>query len=452
LPNLRLVKTDSGGDTAPEAPIPLSELQREVERRLASGDNGATEAVDLVLEHAVQRKASDVHFEPWDDCLSLRYRIDGMLHDSVRIPKKYQDKVIARIKILAKIAVYHKDQPRDGRIECDATTSGKPMRVSTLPTVYGEKTVVRILDSDDSLYSLNALGFQPDTTAALRSTLLRPQGTLLLTGPSSSGKTTSIYALLRELVASRKPAPHIVTIEDPVEYRLGNIAQTEVNAVNSYTFEAALRAVLRQDPEVIMLGEIRDPETARSAIQAGLTGHLVISTIHSGTAAGVFTRLLEMGVEPYLVASSVTGVLAQRLVRQVCPQCRTQYQPETALLTGFGLNGDSNGLFHPEGPTPGADSANKPLLSPFKHGAGCEACQGIGYVGRRAIAEMLTVDEDIAEQVLTRPRTRVLHDTACAAGMRSLADDGLLHVRAGETTLEELRRVIPPSAQEGATA
>ncbi|MCP4644206.1 MAG: type II/IV secretion system protein [bacterium] len=441
--------------------MPLSELQREVERRLASGDNGATEAVDLVLEHAVQRKASDVHFEPWDDCLSVRYRIDGMLHDSVRIPKKYQDKVIARIKILAKIAVYHKDQPRDGRIECDATTCAKPMRVSTLPTVYGEKTVVRILDSDDSLYSLNALGFQADTTAALRSTLLRPQGTLLLTGPSSSGKTTSIYALLRELVASRKPAPHMVTIEDPVEYRLGNIAQTEVNAVNGYTFESALRAVLRQDPEVIMLGEIRDPETARSAIQAGLTGHLVISTIHSGTAAGVFTRLLEMGVEPYLVASSVTGVLAQRLVRQVCPQCSEPYEPEAALLEGFGLDGDSNSLFAdipPEtgkniprrsAPPPSKGDSDNPLLSPFKRGAGCDACQGIGYVGRRAIAEMLTVDECIAEQILNRPRTRVLHDTACAAGMRSLADDGLLHVRAGETTLEELRRVIPPSAREG---
>jgi len=243
----------------------------------------------------------------------------------------------------------------------------------------------------------------------------------LLTGPSSSGKTTTIYAVLRALADSRTPLPHIATIEDPVEYRLGNISQTEVNARTGLTYAAALRAVLRQDPEIIMIGEIRDPETAQTAVQAGLTGHLVISTIHSGTAAGVFTRLLDMGVEPYLLASSVTGVLAQRLVRVICGQCTTaEMAPPDALLR-FGL----------------------PRDTPLQRGTGCAACRHTGYAGRTAIGEALSMSEDLAESLLARPRTRALHDIALRMGMTPLLSQGVVKVRQGITTLSELRRVLP---------
>jgi type II secretory ATPase GspE/PulE/Tfp pilus assembly ATPase PilB-like protein len=267
----------------------------------------------------------------------------------------------------------------------------------------------------------------------LRDVLSRPQGTLLLTGPSSSGKTTTIYALLREVAESRKPPPHIVTVEDPVEYRLGHISQTEVRPHAGFTFEAALRALLRQDPEVIMLGEIRDAETARTAIQAGLTGHLVISTIHSGTAAGVFTRLLDMGVEPFLVASSLTGVLAQRLLRVTCPHCRTEYAPDGVVLERFGLN-ENDG--------------------PFVRGAGCEQCEGLGYRGRTAIGEMLAMTQPLSDLILERSRTSVLEEAARHPGegrtpMRTLVEKAVARVRQGTTTIEEVARVLAPPERLG---
>ncbi len=406
--------------------VSLKNIGPELLAQLGAGDSGVADAVDTAIRCAIEHRASDLHFEPWDECVSLRYRIDGMLHEVARLPVEYRDRITARIKILAKMIVYKKDMPQDGRIDADDTRAGHAMRVSTFPTVYGEKTVVRILRSDHNLFALDSLGFRREIVAGLRELISRPQGTVLLTGPSSSGKTTTIYALLRELASSRDPAPHIVTIEDPVEYRLGHIAQTQVNPHCGFTFDAALRSILRQDPEVIMVGEIRDAETARTAIQAGLTGHLVISTIHSGTAAGVFTRLLDMGIEPFLVASSVAGVLAQRLVRVNCRQCTAEYGPDATLLDRFGVTVDETRLVR---------------------GAGCDRCQGIGYRGRTAIGELLLVNEDISERVLARPRTRVLHDAAVRAGMVTLRDDGLDRVTRGLTTLDELRRVLPPSGK-----
>jgi type II secretory ATPase GspE/PulE/Tfp pilus assembly ATPase PilB-like protein len=321
------------------------------------------------------------------------------------------------------MVVYQKEVPQDGRIDASEERCGQEMRVSTFPTVYGEKTVIRLLGSHGDFLELDALGFQEEAVGGLRDLVFRPQGTLLLTGPSSSGKTTTIYALLHEIMERRQPAPHIVTIEDPVEYRLGKISQTEINPHAGFTFESALRSMLRQDPEVIMVGEIRDAETARTAIQAGLTGHLVISTIHSGTAAGVFTRLLDMGIEPFLIASSVTGVLAQRLVRVNCSHCTSEYEPEEALSVRFGL-GDKGVR--------------------FQHGTGCDECQGIGYLNRTAIGELLLVNEEIADLVLERSRTRPLHEAAIRNRMVTLAGDGVLKVRKGITTLEEMRRVLPP--------
>ncbi len=418
----RVIK--KGGSSSDDSGfVPLHNVATELLDHLDSGETGVADAVDTAIRHAIELGASDLHFEPWDDCLSLRYRIDGMLHDVARLPLECRDKITARIKIMAKMVVYKKDVPQDGRIDADDTRAGHAMRVSTFPTVYGEKTVVRILRSDHNLFALDSLGFRPGIVAGLRDLIARPQGTLLLTGPSSSGKTTTIYALLRELASSRDSAPHIVTIEDPVEYRLGRIAQTQVNPHAGFTFDAALRSILRQDPEVIMVGEIRDSETARTAIQAGLTGHLVISTIHSGTAAGVFTRLLDMGIEPFLAASSVTGILAQRLVRVNCPNCTAAYRPEADLIERFGV----------------ADEDSR-----FVRGEGCDKCRGIGYRGRTAIGEMLFVNEEISELVLARSRTRTLHEAAVRNGMVVLAEDGMEKAESGSTTIEELRRVLPP--------
>jgi type II secretory ATPase GspE/PulE/Tfp pilus assembly ATPase PilB-like protein len=420
---LRLYISKNAEVTDSKGVMHIRDIQDALSERLSGGQSGVTDAVDLALCQAAHRGASDLHFEPRHDCLSLRFRVDGILHEVARLPKEYQEKIIARIKILAKMVVYQKDVPQDGRINADETACGKEMRVSTFPTVYGEKTLIRLFDSNRNLLSLQSLGFRDEVVTRLRELIFRPQGTLLLTGPSSSGKTTTIYALLHELETARQPAPHIVTIEDPVEYRLGNISQTQINPHAGFTFEKALRSALRQDPEVIMVGEIRDAETAKTAIQAGLTGHLVISTIHSGTAAGVFTRLLDMGIEPFLIASSVTGVLAQRLVRVNCPHCTASYKPESSLLERFGIT-DKETSFH--------------------RGEGCEECQAIGYSGRVAIGELLLVNEEIADLVLARSRTSVLHEAALRNRMVTLAEDGVEKVRNGATTVEELRRVLPP--------
>ncbi|MBI5093023.1 MAG: type II/IV secretion system protein [Candidatus Hydrogenedentes bacterium] len=402
--------------------IPFPQLQDALVKAADGGEMGACDAVEIIIRQASHHGASDVHLEPWEDCLSLKYRIDGILHEAARLPKLHQAKVIARIKILAKMVVYQKDIPQDGRIDSDAAAGGQEMRVSTFPTVYGEKIVMRVLGVESALRTLDSLGLRADVVGALREVVERPQGTLLLTGPSSSGKTTTIYALLQELVMVRHPAPHIITIEDPVEYRLPKIAQTEVNPYVGFTFDTALRSALRQDPEIIMIGEIRDAETARTGIQAGLTGHNVISTIHSGTATGVFTRLLDMGVEPFLIASSISGVLAQRLVRLNCPYCTGPYKPDPALLERFNIP-EGEGL--------------------FSRGKGCEQCQGIGYKGRTALCEMFTMNDEMGELILQRARTRSLHDVAVRNHMVTLIEDGVRRAKEGHTTLEELKRVLP---------
>jgi type II secretory ATPase GspE/PulE/Tfp pilus assembly ATPase PilB-like protein len=389
--------------------LPFPDLEAMLIRLLESGDSGAVDMVDALLSQALLHRASDLHIEPWADCVAVRLRIDGILHVAARIPQRFHGQMVNRFKVLARILTYQKDLPQDGRIDPETTPCHKAMRVSTFPTVYGEKLVVRLLDADPNLFSLDALGFRPDMVATLRAALARPQGTLLLTGPSSSGKTTTIYALISELLQIRKPAPHVVTIEDPVEYRFGNVSQTEVNPYAGFTFAAALRAVVRQDPEVIMLGEVRDPETAHAAIQAGLTGHMVISTIHSGTAAGVFTRLLDMGIEPYLVASSVTGVLSQRLLRRTCVECGGR-------------------------------------------GEGCDTCKGIGYRGRIAVGELLPVNDAIAALILQRSRTNLIHEAAVRAGMMTVAEDAAERVKAGITTMAEVRRILPVPEPNAAPA
>ena len=418
MPSLRLIENVSGTRST------FTEIERELTALLESPDEaGAVDAVDIALQHAVEYRATDVYLEPWEDCTAVRFRIDGILHDVARIPRAHHARMAARIKIVARMVTYQRELPQEGRIDVDGTLCKRAIRVSTFPTVNGERVVLRVMDTSESLLALDALGFSRAIAGGLREIVARPQGTLLLTGPSSSGKTTTIYALLRELMAHRSPTPHIVTIEDPVERRLASISQTETAPQHGLTFEMALRSLLRQDPEVIMVGEIRDGETASTAIQAGLTGHLVVSTIHSGTAAGVFTRLLDMGVEPFLAASSISGILAQRLVRSVCAHCAGPYAPDAALVSAYGLS---------------------EFAGPYLRGTGCDHCQGIGYRGRTAIAELLTVTEPLADLVLARSRTSTLHAAALDAGMAPLMESALQSVRDGVTTLEELRRVLPP--------
>ena len=403
--------------------IPLPQIQERLLTSLEhSDDTGIADAIDLILSQGAYHGCSDIHLEPWTDFYSIRYRIDGILHQIALLPRDFQAKLNARIKVIADLVVYRKDVPQDGRIDKEKTSCGRPMRVSTVPTIKGEKTVIRLLGDSKDIYSLDMLGFQPEISEQLREIISRSQGTILLTGPSSSGKTTTIYALLRELMSLRKNATNIVTVEDPVEYGMDKIAQMQVNPNVDFTFANALRAILRQDPEVIMVGEIRDRDTANIAIQAGLTGHFVISTIHSGTAAGVFTRLLDMGIEPFLVASSLTGVLAQRLVRLNCPQCLSEYHPEHLVIKRFAQ-----------------DEKN----SKFYRGTGCDACNGIGFRGRASIGELMLVNQAIGEMVLTRPTTSQLHQMAIEQKMETMAKDGYRKARKGITTLEELMRVLP---------
>lgn len=406
------------GDT-----LALDEIEGVLVNLVGRGEDGAILAVDTAICQAVHHRASDLHFEPWRESLALRYRLDGVLHDVACLPKEHQERVTGRIKILAQLIIYQRDTPQDGRIEPHPDRLNRAMRVSTFPTINGEKTVIRILDPQQDLLDTDSLGFREEVVAGLRDLVFRPQGTLLLTGPSSSGKTTTIYALLRELLAARDPSRHIVTIEDPVEFHLDRVAQTQVRPNQGLTFETAFRSLLRQDPDVIMVGEIRDPDTARTAVQAGLTGHLVISTIHSGTAAGVFSRLLDMGIEPFLIASSLSGALAQRLIRANCRHCAEPYDPEPALLSRYCVDGSG---------------------STFMKGTGCSECRGIGYSGRTGIGELLMVNEEMADLVLGRVRTRKIQEAALRNGMTTLLEHGVEKAERGVTTLEELRLVVPP--------
>lgn len=395
---------------------------------LEQGEEGAARTVDALLDEAVRQRASDIYLEPWQDKVAVRFRVDGIIHDVAYLPLNHHARLVGRIKVLSNILTYQREMPQDGRINAESVTCNKAMRVSTVPTVYGEKLVIRILDVDPRMFSMDALGFRSAITESLRQIISQPYGVLLLTGPASSGKTTTIYALLNEILNVRQRATHMVTLEDPVEYRLGHVTQCEVNPHGGFTFGVALRALLRQDPEVIMVGEIRDAETARTAIQAGLTGHFVISTVHSGSAAGVFTRLLDMGVEPYLASSAVMGVLAQRLVRRICLECcEVDSTPDPVLNLCLGIAEDQH---------------------PVYHGTGCEKCFQTGYLGRLAIGELLNVNEELSENILGRSRTSILHQIAVEAGMAPMLQDGLTRVWEGVTTLEELRRVLPTLAGE----
>jgi len=377
--------------------------------------------VNLIIMKAVQEKASDIHIEPEEEALKTRFRVDGMLHEVSSPPKYLQSAVTSRIKIMANLDIAERRKPQDGRFAIKAEGREVDVRVSCMPTVHGENVVLRLLDVTTALIGLKDMGFSKSVFDKFEKLIKRPHGIILVTGPTGSGKTTTLYASLDKINTVEK---NIITIEDPVEYKLEGIRQIQINPKVDLTFANGLRSILRQDPDIIMVGEMRDSETAEIAIQAALTGHLVYSTLHTNDAAGAVTRMIDMGVEPYLVSSSVIGVLAQRLVRTICPSCKTEYTPTKEELEDIGLSGGSQ----------------KSDIK-FYRGKGCQKCMNTGYKGRIGIFELMQIDDDIRNLIIAKTPAEVIRKKALAQGMICLKDDGIGKVRSGRTTVEEVLRV-----------
>jgi type II secretory ATPase GspE/PulE/Tfp pilus assembly ATPase PilB-like protein len=389
------------------------------------GEGGEIETAPLVghlLADAIKAGASDIHIEPWESTLVVRLRLNGVLTELVHLPLELMERVSGRLKVMANLISYQTDLPQEGHVPAAAETGGVELRISVFPTVRGEKIVIRIFDPSNRSFDLGGLGFEEETLGSMVHLLGRPSGLLLLTGPTGSGKTTAIYAALHHIVERSGPTMSISTVEDPVEFHLPLISQAQINPNRDFTYPVALRSLMRQDPQVIMVGEIRDAETAAIAVQAGLTGHLVITTIHSGSTAGVFARLINMEIEPFLLASSVIGVLGLRLIRKNCSSCMEPYQPEPGLLQML--------------PADELENAT------FRRGSGCAECLETGYGGRTAVTEMLVVDEVLRDAVLQKLPTRSLQQVAIQQGMRTLWQQGLRRAMTGQTPVEEIVRVM----------
>jgi type IV pilus assembly protein PilB len=385
-------------------------------------DASAVRMFDLVMIQAIRDRASDIHFEPDEKSLRVRFRIDGILYESLTLPKQVHPSLTSRIKILAEMDIAETRAPQDGNFNVKLDKRSFEIRVSTFPTIYGENAVLRILDQTSPLFKLEELGFSEETLEHFKEVIRRPNGIIFVTGPTGSGKTTTLYALLNMINSMEK---NIITIEDPVEYRLPFIRQTQVNPKAGITFATGLRSILRQDPDVIMIGEVRDLETSEIAMQSALTGHLVLSTLHTNDAPEAITRLLDISVQPYLISSSVIGVLAQRLVRMICPNCKVSYRVDPKSLSVLG-----------EDP-----SKSKESITLYR-GKGCKNCKQTGYLGRTGIFELLSINEKIKQLISEKASTQVIRETAKKTlGMISLREDGLRKVLKGITTLEEVDRV-----------
>jgi general secretion pathway protein E len=378
--------------------------------------------VKYILIDAIHAGASDIHIEPWESTLVVRIRLSGVLTELVHLPLDLMEKISGRFKVMANLITYQTGLPQEGHAPGDPELGGVQLRISIFPTTRGEKIVVRIFDPSNRSFDLAALGFDEETQALFTKLLAKPSGLILLTGPTGSGKTTAIYSALSYLVQKHGPTISIATVEDPVEFNLPMIAQAQVNAAQEFTYPRALRSLMRQDPQVIMVGEIRDPETALIAVQAGLTGHLVISTIHSGSTAGVFARLINMEIEPFLLSSSIIGVLGVRLIRKNCTYCAQPYEPEATLLK----------LVPPD----------VQETAQFRRGAGCEQCINTGFAGRTSVTELLTVNQVFRDAVLQKLPTRTLQQVAIEQGMQTMWHKGLQRVVSGQAPLEEILRVI----------
>ena len=410
----------------------LDEVLREMGNlRLAPdsgrGDAAAAEAeanaapiirfVDLILYQAIQDRASDIHFEPFEHEFKIRYRVDGALYEMAPPPRHLALPVISRVKVMANLNIAEKRLPQDGRIQRDVGNRAIDLRVSTLPTQYGESVVLRVLDRSSANLDLENLGMPPYIFKRIQETIEKPNGIFIVTGPTGSGKTTTLYAALRKINTLESK---LLTAEDPVEYDIEGLIQVPINEAIGLTFGRVLRAFLRQDPDRIMVGETRDLETAQIAIQASLTGHLVFTTLHTNDAAGAVTRLIDMGVEPFLISSSLEAVLAQRLIRRICAHCRVPYEPSDALLAQIGLSR--------------RDISNKQ----FHYGKGCDACNQTGYRGRKGIYEWLEISDPIRELVNSRSPALLIKQKAIELGMVTLREDGLRSIYDGETTIEEV--------------
>lgn len=378
--------------------------------------------VTYIIQDAVDSGASDIHIEPWESTLVVRVRLSGVLTELVHLPLELLEKVSGRLKVMADLISYQTDLPQEGHVPGDPALGGAELRLSVFPTVRGEKIVIRVFDPRSRSFDLEALGFDRKSLGIFVHLLTRPSGLILLTGPTGSGKTTAIYSALYHLSQRAGPTVSISTVEDPVECHLPMVSQAQVNRAREFTYPIALRSLMRQDPEVIMIGEIRDAETAAIAVQAGLTGHLVISTIHSGTTGGVFARLINMEIEPFLLSSSIIGVVGLRLIRNNCRHCIHPYRPEPSLLT----------MVPPELLT----------TATFMKGAGCRECLHTGFSGRTALTEMLIADEVLRDAILQKLPTRTLQQIAVGQGMKTLWHTGLDRVVQGSTTIDELLRVV----------
>jgi len=375
-----------------------------------------------IVQEAIRQKASDIHVEPMQKGVRIRYRIDGVLNETMTVPKHIQNQLIARFKIMADMNIAERRIPQDGRIPIKHDGKDFDLRVSCCPTFYGEKIVMRVLDKTSVLLGLNKLGFQPEVQAKLEELVAQPNGMLLTTGPTGSGKTTTLYSLLHKINSAEK---NIITVEDPVEYQLPGVSQVQVNKKAGLTFGSALRSFLRQDPDIIMVGEMRDLETCQIAVEASLTGHLVLSTLHTNDAPSAVMRLADMGIESYLIAATVIGILAQRLCRKICVNCKQPYQIPASELVRFG--------FVPKDPN---------QMVTLYRGAGCEECRHKGYKGRLGLYELLVINEEIRELVVRRAPVSDIRDAGKSSGMKELREDGLFKVLEGVTTPEEVMRVV----------
>jgi type II secretory ATPase GspE/PulE/Tfp pilus assembly ATPase PilB-like protein len=378
--------------------------------------------VNCLVQDAIRLAASDLHIEPWENSIAVRARVNGVLTEVAHLPLDLMEKISMRFKVMANLVTYQAGMPQDGTAAGGAELDNVQLRISIFPTTRGEKIVVRLFDPRDRRFDLSSLSFEDSTLQGLVRALKRTSGLLLFTGPTGSGKTSTMYSSLCYLIQRDGSSLSISTVEDPVEFNLPMVSQTQINPAQEFTYAIALRSIMRQDPEVIMVGEIRDADTAAIAVQAGLTGHLVLSTIHCGVSAGAFTRLINMEIEPFMLASSIVGVMGLRLVRSVCPNCAQPYEPTPSQLKVV----------------PEALRAQ----AQFRRGAGCEQCNQSGYAGRLPVSELLLVDEPFREAVLKKLPTSALEEIAIQQGMRTLWQNGLTRAITGQTTLDEIIRVL----------
>jgi len=424
------------GDMAAMGPSALQEAIKGELGELGAGgdeeDEGGLEKISeeapiiriahAIMMQAIREKASDIHVEPGIKGVRIRYRIDGVLNETMTVPKHIQAALISRFKIMAELNIAERRVPQDGRIPVRHEGKDYDMRVSCLPTMFGEKIVMRILDKSSVLLGLNKLGFTPEVQAKLEELVAQPNGMFLTTGPTGSGKTTTLYSVLHKINSIEK---NIITVEDPVEYQLAGVSQVQINKKAGLTFSTALRSFLRQDPDIIMVGEMRDLETAQIAVEASLTGHLVLSTLHTNDAPSAVMRLADMGIETYLIAATVQGIMAQRLCRKICSNCKEPYRVPASLLTKFGYTQED----------PNAQVT-------LYEGKGCEECRYKGYKGRVGLYELMTMNEEIAELVVRRAPVADIREAAKANGMLELREDGLLKILEGMTTPDEVMRVV----------